>query len=184
MKNEMRRDTLTTQAMLSLGRFVVGLGVGVSAVVVPAYVGEMAPPHKRGAVVITYELMLCLGMIASGVADFALKAGFVATCHSFTFYRLPRVTRLFDRYTRVSLVYILSTSTCLTRVHSLDFHVSHSCTFPPLQKTAPFTVVYTRGGARASDITVVRGALKQQGPMKAATDLTACGAGESLDVSA
>ena len=60
---------------LSLGRFVVGLGVGVSAVVVPAYVGEMAPPHKRGAVVITYELMLCLGMIASGVADFALKAG-------------------------------------------------------------------------------------------------------------
>jgi SP family myo-inositol transporter-like MFS transporter 13 len=35
-------------ATLSLGRFVVGLGVGVSAVVVPAYVGEMAPPHKQG----------------------------------------------------------------------------------------------------------------------------------------
>lgn len=60
-------------AALSLGRFVVGIGVGVSAVVVPAYVGEMAPPHKRGAVVITYELMLCLGMIAAGVVDFALR---------------------------------------------------------------------------------------------------------------
>ena len=60
-------------AMLSFGRFIIGLGVGVSAVVVPAYVGEMAPPDKRGAVVITYELMLCLGMIASGVADFALR---------------------------------------------------------------------------------------------------------------
>jgi|AntAceMinimDraft_1070359.scaffolds.fasta_scaffold05211_4 MFS family permease len=52
-------------AMLSLGRFIIGLGVGVSAVVVPAYVGEMAPPHKRGAVVITYELMLCFGWAAS-----------------------------------------------------------------------------------------------------------------------
>ena len=29
--------------------------------VVPAYVGEMAPPARRGAVVITYELMLCFG---------------------------------------------------------------------------------------------------------------------------
>lgn len=60
-------------ALLSFGRFVVGLGVGVSAVVVPAYVGEMAPPHRRGAVVITYELMLCLGMIAAGIVDFALR---------------------------------------------------------------------------------------------------------------
>ena len=58
---------------LSLGRFVVGLGVGASAVVVPAYVAEMSPPERRGAVVITYELMLCLGMIASGLVDFALR---------------------------------------------------------------------------------------------------------------
>ena len=60
-------------AALSLGRFVVGLGVGASAVVVPAYVAEMSPPERRGAVVITYELMLCLGMIASGLVDFALR---------------------------------------------------------------------------------------------------------------
>ena len=60
-------------AALSLGRFVVGLGVGASAVVVPAYVAEMSPPECRGAVVITYELMLCLGMIASGLVDFALR---------------------------------------------------------------------------------------------------------------
>ena len=31
----------------------MGLGLGVSAVVVPAYVGEMAAPIRRGAVVIT-----------------------------------------------------------------------------------------------------------------------------------
>ena len=43
------------------------------AVVVPAYVAEMSPPERRGAVVITYELMLCLGMIASGLVDFALR---------------------------------------------------------------------------------------------------------------
>lgn len=58
---------------LALGRLVVGLGVGASAVCVPAYVAEMAPPENRGALVVTYELMLCFGMLFSGVADYALR---------------------------------------------------------------------------------------------------------------
>ena len=58
---------------LALGRLVVGLGVGASAVCVPAYVAEMAPPENRGALVVTYELMLCFGMFFSGVADYALR---------------------------------------------------------------------------------------------------------------
>jgi MFS family permease len=58
---------------LALGRLIVGLGVGASAVCVPAYVAEMAPPENRGALVVTYELMLCFGMLFSGVADYALR---------------------------------------------------------------------------------------------------------------
>jgi MFS family permease len=58
---------------LASGRLVVGLGVGASAVCVPAYVAEMAPPENRGALVVTYELMLCFGMLFSGVADYALR---------------------------------------------------------------------------------------------------------------
>ena len=60
-------------AGLAVGRLVVGLGVGASAVCVPAYVAEMAPPETRGALVVTYELMLCFGMLFAGVADYALR---------------------------------------------------------------------------------------------------------------
>ena len=58
---------------LVVGRLLVGLGVGASAVVVPAYAAEMAPAERRGAVVVVYELMLCFGMIAASLADFALR---------------------------------------------------------------------------------------------------------------
>lgn len=60
-------------ATVSLGRFVVGMGVGASAVVVPAYVAEMAPKDRRGSVVTVYELMVCLGMITSGLVDWGLR---------------------------------------------------------------------------------------------------------------
>ncbi len=41
-----------------LGRLLVGLGIGVSAVVVPAYLGEVAPPQARGTIVELYEVDL------------------------------------------------------------------------------------------------------------------------------
>lgn len=41
---------------LIAGRLVVGLGVGASAIVVPAYLAEIAPTKHRGAVVQTYEV--------------------------------------------------------------------------------------------------------------------------------
>ena len=39
-----------------VGRLVVGLGVGGSAIVVPAYLAEIAPAKHRGAVVQMYEV--------------------------------------------------------------------------------------------------------------------------------
>jgi Sugar (and other) transporter len=41
---------------LVLGRLLVGLGIGVSAVVVPAYLGEVAPAPARGTIVELYEV--------------------------------------------------------------------------------------------------------------------------------
>lgn len=41
---------------LVVGRLLVGLGVGASAIVVPAYLAEIAPADKRGAVVQAYEV--------------------------------------------------------------------------------------------------------------------------------
>jgi MFS family permease len=52
---------------LIIGRFIVGVGVGSSAVVVPAYLGEMAPASRRGMVVCLYELFLCFGLLSSCV---------------------------------------------------------------------------------------------------------------------
>ena len=60
----------TSVGGLALGRFILGMGFGSSAVVVPAYVGEMAPPASRGRIVILYEVMTSLGMIAAALADF------------------------------------------------------------------------------------------------------------------
>lgn len=57
---------------LAIGRVFIGLGVGVSAVVVPAYLGEIAPAKVRGTIVESYELMLCLGMAAAQLFDMAV----------------------------------------------------------------------------------------------------------------
>jgi MFS family permease len=72
--------TSATIVQLVIGRFVIGIGIGVSAVVIPAYLAEMAPQTLRGTVVVTYEVLLCVGMLASILVDAAL-----AVCTS----RLP-----------------------------------------------------------------------------------------------
>ena len=60
-------------SMLIAGRFLTGLGIGISAVVAPAYLGEIAPARMRGRVVESYEILLCLGMLASVLVDAALQ---------------------------------------------------------------------------------------------------------------
>lgn len=58
--------------VLVLGRVVVGMGVGISAIVVPAYLGEMSPARTRGTIVSIYEVMLGLGMVFAQLVDWAL----------------------------------------------------------------------------------------------------------------
>lgn len=58
---------------LVCGRCIVGIGIGISAVVVPSYLGEVAPSRIRGRVVELYEVMLCFGMLASSLADAAFE---------------------------------------------------------------------------------------------------------------
>ena len=59
-------------AGLIVGRFIIGIGIGISAVVVPSYLGEVAPAKARGRIVELYEVILCLGMLTSALADAAL----------------------------------------------------------------------------------------------------------------
>ena len=59
---------------LIIGRIVVGMGVGISAVVVPVYLAEVSPAHMRGRIVSLFELMLCLGMLAAALVDAVLES--------------------------------------------------------------------------------------------------------------
>lgn len=57
---------------LVIGRLIVGVGIGASAVVVPAYLGEISPASSRGRIVASYEVMLCLGVVSSALVNSAL----------------------------------------------------------------------------------------------------------------
>ncbi len=47
---------------LVVGRFIVGLGVGVAAVAAPLYAAELAPASQRGRFVSSYQLAITVGI--------------------------------------------------------------------------------------------------------------------------
>ncbi len=53
--------------MLMLARLVLGLAIGVAAVVAPLYIAESAPLRIRGALVSTYQLAITAGIVLSYV---------------------------------------------------------------------------------------------------------------------
>ncbi len=58
---------------LLLGRFLTGIGIGLTSVVGPLYLAEVAPPDFRGAFVSTYQLMLTAGILIAYAVDFLLE---------------------------------------------------------------------------------------------------------------
>ena len=52
-----------TLAVLVIGRFVVGLGVGVAAMVVLVYLAEVAPSSIRGTLVNLNVIFITLGQV-------------------------------------------------------------------------------------------------------------------------
>ncbi len=58
--------------ILIVARFVIGLGVGASSMVVPLYIGEIAPPRIRGALVSFNQLAITSGILISYLADYGL----------------------------------------------------------------------------------------------------------------
>lgn len=50
------------------GRFVVGIGVGIAAMIVPLWIGELAPAHLRGRLVTLNIVFLTMGqLVATGI---------------------------------------------------------------------------------------------------------------------
>ena len=56
-------------AVLVVGRFTVGFGVGVASVAAPLYAAEHAPTHLRGRFVSTYQLAITIGIFIAYFVD-------------------------------------------------------------------------------------------------------------------
>lgn len=57
--------TAASVPMLMASRIVLGLAIGVAAVVAPLYIAETAPLSIRGALVSTYQLAITIGIVVS-----------------------------------------------------------------------------------------------------------------------
>mmetsp|Transcript_5989 Transcript_5989/g.19472 ORF Transcript_5989/g.19472 Transcript_5989/m.19472 type:complete len:624 (-) Transcript_5989:300-2171(-) len=64
---------------LTLGRFVVGAASGFSSVLVPVYLGELAPPVLRGTFGTAAQMGLVTGILGADVAAFLLPLPFFQT---------------------------------------------------------------------------------------------------------
>ncbi|HEY0447835.1 sugar porter family MFS transporter [Actinophytocola sp.] len=59
---------------LIVARVVIGLAVGSASMTVPLYIGELAPPRMRGALVSLNQLAITGGILASYLVDYGLAA--------------------------------------------------------------------------------------------------------------
>jgi len=57
----------------SIFRFIGGLGVGVSSIVVPAYISEIAPAKYRGRLVALYQFQIVFGILIAFFSNYALS---------------------------------------------------------------------------------------------------------------
>lgn len=62
-------------AVLSTGRFISGLGAGVSVVVVPIYISEIAPPKEKGFFGAFTQIMTNMGIFLTQVLGYFLSHG-------------------------------------------------------------------------------------------------------------
>ncbi len=51
--------------MFTLGRFITGLGVGLTSVATPMYLSEISPAKHRGAIVTCYQLAITIGILVA-----------------------------------------------------------------------------------------------------------------------
>ncbi|KAH8669095.1 general substrate transporter [Xylariales sp. PMI_506] len=59
---------------MAVGRFVVGLGVGSAAMIIPLYIGEIAPARHRGAMIAIDNVSVTFGQLVSYALGAALSS--------------------------------------------------------------------------------------------------------------
>ncbi len=61
------------QTGLIVARLMLGVAVGASALAAPMFLAELAPAHRRGAVVSAFQLMITVGILFSYIIDLVLE---------------------------------------------------------------------------------------------------------------
>eukprot|EP00245_Coleochaete_scutata_P007502 TRINITY_DN22930_c0_g1_i1.p1 TRINITY_DN22930_c0_g1~~TRINITY_DN22930_c0_g1_i1.p1 ORF type:complete len:566 (-),score=98.83 TRINITY_DN22930_c0_g1_i1:158-1855(-) len=59
---------------MMVGRFLAGIGIGVSSALVPLYISEVAPTEIRGALGSVNQLTICIGILAALTAGLPLAS--------------------------------------------------------------------------------------------------------------
>lgn len=57
---------------LIIGRFIVGIAIGLASYAAPLYISEIAPPQYRGALVSLNQLAISIGIMLSYIVDYML----------------------------------------------------------------------------------------------------------------
>jgi SP family galactose:H+ symporter-like MFS transporter len=60
-------------AVLIVGRFILGVAVGIASYTAPLYIAEIAPEKIRGRMISTYQLMLTSGILIAFLSDTAFS---------------------------------------------------------------------------------------------------------------
>jgi len=69
----------TSPYLFSFARFIGGLGVGASSVVVPVYISEITPAHNRGKLVALFQFNLVLGILVAYLSNYWIGLTFDET---------------------------------------------------------------------------------------------------------
>ena len=56
-----------------LGRLIMGLAVGLSAMIVPMYLSEISSPKNRGAIVCCFQLAITIGLFSAFLTNYAFS---------------------------------------------------------------------------------------------------------------
>ncbi len=59
--------------LLALSRILLGFAVGGSSQVTPMYIAELAPPSRRGRLVISFNLSIGVGILVANIVGFTLQ---------------------------------------------------------------------------------------------------------------
>lgn len=59
--------------VLILGRFILGLAIGLASFTAPLYLAEIAPESIRGAMIALYQLMITIGILAAFLSNTAFS---------------------------------------------------------------------------------------------------------------